>query len=199
MDYGHYVAHAKDIDSRQWREIKAAVVELMRNLPDHSESAGGYHRDQPLAEALVGFDKSLLGFSIPEKVVHHDATLGDAIIFNGLQTTFHGINLEGDEFCLEPDDPDNALVTQFNTHRKPYDLVVCAVLIVTDYLAPGCKAIDSKGGVDEWWPALEWVRQTLFPEAALPDSVDPERVSGPPNRPTPMELFQSEPATSLYF
>lgn len=58
------------------------------------------------------------------------------------------------------------------TARKPYDLLVCAALIVCQAVAPGALAISSDGDVTDWWPALSFVR-AAFPDDRFDYQVPP--------------------------
>lgn len=80
------------------------------------------------------------------------------IVFNGL-----GEDDSHETFYL----PRNE--TKFNfckTDRKPYDILVCAALIIADAHAPGCYEIDSDGDFEEWIPALRFVSEHCEDETA---------------------------------
>lgn len=47
------------------------------------------------------------------------------------------------------------------TARKPYDLVVAAVLIVVAGIAEDAITVRSNGGPKDWQPALDWVNDVL--------------------------------------
>jgi hypothetical protein len=81
---------------------------------------------------------------------------------------FNGVGGDGHEtFILERDN------TSFNfckTAHKPYDLVVCATLILADYYCPGCYVISSDGDAADWMVALQHVRINLE-DVELPSAV----------------------------
>ncbi|SRR5260221_12697983 len=62
------------------------------------------------------------------------------------------------------------------TAVRPYDLVVCGILIAMDLIAPGALNISSDGDASDWQPALDWVTRALGDGYAIPACVvDPER------------------------
>lgn len=96
---------------------------------------------------------------------------------NGVLLNDERVNLNGDErydldhetFYLEKDYRD------FNfckTARKPYDLVVCSLLLLAHEHMPNHHDIDSDGSFDEWQDAME-LNAKLFGRAyKLPEGVD---------------------------
>ena len=87
-------------------------------------------------------------------------------IANAQEIRFNGVDDLGHEtFLLEPHAPGN--FTFCKTARKPYDLVVCGVLILAHDIAPGLLRIDSDGGIEDGWgEALEWTR-AVFNDPSL--------------------------------
>ena len=47
------------------------------------------------------------------------------------------------------------------TAHRPYDLMVCAALLLADYTAPGALHISSDGNAADWQPARDWIRTSL--------------------------------------
>lgn len=70
------------------------------------------------------------------------------------------------------------------TDRRPYDKIVCAILIVANHHAPKRITVESDGGMssfvadypgphnEEWDVALAFVRQTLGAEYRLPPLIE---------------------------
>lgn len=88
---------------------------------------------------------------------------------------FNGFGEEGHETFLLRREFDPAF--EFcKTARKPYDLIVCAVLIAANHYAPGWLQINSDGDVaDGWGEALQWAQDVLgIPELRLPESIQEE-------------------------
>lgn len=82
---------------------------------------------------------------------------GHAIKFNGCEDDGH------ETFYLQRE-----LYQEFNfckTARKPYDLIVCSILIAAEHHAPGAWDIGSDGGFteddDEWYPAFRLANTVL--------------------------------------
>jgi len=148
--YTHYWQSSGFTDD-QWRRITRLTDRLLANLPEHSESAGGYHADEPLR-----IDGPLANdfLTVIESVQGEDA-----IRFNGAEP----LNLEAFDLSRGP-----AEFEFCKTSRKPYDLVVCGVLLVAKAVQPSLS-IESDGGAVEWRPAYEWVRSVVGDEVDIPD------------------------------
>jgi hypothetical protein len=125
----------------EWADLTVAFKRMLKHLPQHSTNAGGYYADKPLV--IRGSN----GKGRPE-------ISQDFICFNG--NWCPGENLgheafvlarcgEGFQFC--------------KTERKPYDLLVCAVLLCVTEIAPGAFSIASDGDMrgEEWRPAREFL------------------------------------------
>ena len=64
------------------------------------------------------------------------------------------------------------------TDQAPMDFLVCVCLIVMEHFSPGHHRISSDGSVEDWRPALEFVRRELLGDyVVLPVNVDPDRVT----------------------
>jgi len=152
MGYTHYFSHKKDITQDAWEKITRDFELLLSALPEHSESAGGGCRDEPLKIAswqkeapIIDWDDETIAFNgAPEEMSHETMYLG-----RSKQTTALELELsEKDKifiFC--------------KTARKPYDLLVCGLLILVNHYAPNAYEIDSDGDAGDWTPALRWVQK----------------------------------------
>lgn len=166
MGYTHYWRQTADLNQAEWAEITDRALTLLLNLPGASESAGGYHSDEPLILAHEG-DQSV-------------TIDGEEIWFNGAGDAGHETfqltrkRREPNEWETKPSDA-LAPFTFCKTARKPYDLAVCAVLIVASSLSSAWN-VTSDGEVDDWVPALRFV-DSVLPEYRwrLPAGVE-ERV-----------------------
>lgn len=140
MGYSHYFENKGHKDDEQnFLKVLADAKKLYDNMPEHSESAGGYYKDKPLEL----FDYRGIG-----KPVFHTTE----ITFNGddykdlSHETFSVFPHPFHDFC--------------KTARKPYDLMVCAVLISMKkhmvnftYSSDG---IGTVGSTDDWKPARDF-------------------------------------------
>ena len=135
MGYTHYFENKghKD-DQKNFLKVLAEAKKLYESLPEHSESAGGYSSDDPLK--ICGCD----GEGEPEFEV-------DCICFNGDAS----VNLDHEGFLVIPE-PFNDFC---KTARKPYDLLVCAVLISMKKHFVNFS-YSSDGKPDDWKPAKEF-------------------------------------------
>ena len=154
----YFETHKNGIPVAAWKKILSDTRKLLSNLPTHSTNAGGYYSDDPLE---IAFEDDQ-----PNKAPE----VSDSLIrFNGKGNLGH----ETFYFERKPEMPDyqkedgNKTVFAFcKTARKPYDLVVCGVLIVAAKHAGRYVTVSSDGDLSDWMPAFEWVTSILGPEYA---------------------------------
>ncbi len=152
MGYTHYW-HVTEpgISPSSWDAITKDVKHLFANLPEHSASGGGLFAEAPLG-LVRAYDRPSVGPEVSENL----------IAFNG--KTFSK-NLGHEDFRLER----QASHESCKTARKPYDLAVCAVLMVALRHAPEQVRLSLDDGyVPDWQPALDWVTEVLGPGYDLP-------------------------------
>jgi len=110
----------------------------------------------------------------------------DCLLFNGLEDDAHEtfflpmgfanelLEKSQDVFFL-PEELVNKVIPDFvhefnfcKTDNKPYDFIVCAVLLVVKIIAPECYEIKSDGKDDDWLPSWNWVVSELknMPDAS---------------------------------
>lgn len=148
IGYTHYFPTHKDgIPVSAWGKICADVKTLLSNLPAHSLSAGGSHADDSL---VIQFENDEPG---------KPAEVSDSLIrFNGNSELGH------ETFYFERVPTIESYFAFCKTARKPYDLVVCGVLIVAAKHAASYITVSSDGDLDDWAPAFEWVSSVLGAE-----------------------------------
>lgn len=180
MVHGHYFKKQRSPTAIEWRRITRAVKRLFEAAPKLSFSAGGSYQNQPLRGAMITYVE--LNF-LDGSVVHQPRNVTHAIVnvVQEMQGTsaimFDGKGDLGEEtFVLsnaspEKDQEISPGIGYCNTAGKPYDLMVCATLIVANHIAPDLLMINSDGGVDDWEPALKLVR-TWDKNVFLPDTID---------------------------
>lgn len=140
MGYTHYFKNeGHEDDKKNFLKVVAEAKKLYDNLPEHSESAGGYYAEEPLK--LFG------GHGEGEPVFNENS-----IIFNGDASK----DLDHETFAVYP----KPFHDFCKTARKPYDLMVCAVLISMKrhmknftYTSDGSGTV---GGTDDWKPAKDF-------------------------------------------
>lgn len=145
MGYTHYFQMSKQPTESQWGRIVVAAKQLEAALPEKTRTAGGYHANDPLSLCPEETDISLI-----------------EIRFNG------GNGLDHETFLIHPH------YREFNfckTARKPYDLMVTAVLLACHHFAPGCWDIGSDGDPEDWQEAVALVRSVLQIPGELPPGV----------------------------
>ncbi len=149
MGYTHYwkAEKPRPFTQEEWRDIKTKFGALVAHLPETTKTAGGFFADSPLAVIVQG-DPEVIWFEGWGKREKEDLS----------HETFVLEKSPGEFQCCK-------------TARKPYDLLVCATLIMIHGNAPGVLDISSDGDAGDWKPALEYVRSVLGPDYELPPSI----------------------------
>ena len=135
MGYTHYYTQTRAFTPTEWHDLTAAFHHMLVHLPAHSTNAGGYYVDHPLVI------RDGWGFNTPEVDDHE-------LVFNGDEAS----GMAHESFYLERA---NQGFHFCKTARKPYDLLVCAVLLVVTEIAPGAITVESDGDMRgaDWQPA----------------------------------------------
>ena len=145
--YMHRYKQTKAATVKQWTNIKADVELLLANIPPTSESAGSTFAHLSLLLA----DGTGKPGTVPKVTT-------EEIALNGVEGK-HDLSHESLWLTrtknIEPE------AHYCRTARKPYDLVVCAVLLVLQHHAPGVWTITTDGTLEDWDPAREWVEGVL--------------------------------------
>ena len=139
MGYTHYFKNKGHEDDKiNFLKVLDDTRKMIENLPEFSSSAGGYYGDKPIK--LRGFDGS------GEPVLNDDM-----IGFNGDGE----FNLDHETFFVTPS------ATDFDfckTARKPYDLMVCGVLISMKKHLKNFS-YSSDGDKKDWKPAKNFYKK----------------------------------------
>ncbi len=161
MGYTHYFRQHRSLSQPEWQGVINAFAKLLRNLPEHSMSAGGYYKEVPLViRGLTGTCEPIINDRY--------------IAFNGDEGTLSGLeSMEHESMVLnrikDAEDEDSRWFCK--SARKPYDLVVCALLIVVANIATDAYKMGSDGGPEDWEPSLAWVNEVLGEHWRLPKSI----------------------------
>lgn len=200
MGYTHYFKKQRTPSSAEWQIIEHIANWVAAKAPLHSTSAGGFMEKEPLRGALVTYIEkqnpitgkySDLVTDLDHETINIVQRMEGypAIVLDGKGELGH------EPFLLtsaphEEDDKFGACMWFCKTARKPYDLLVCATLILVECYAPGMLKIHSDGDPEDWGPALEFARM-YDKKAMLPVGVDPSQSFEPvPCNPS---VFSSEP------
>ena len=159
MGYTHYYSHDKDLNQETWNEFIKDCKTLYKNMPDHSESSGAYHADDPLiltGDALCKspkFTKDLVYFNGGDTGVRvKKGKYWEEAYPDG--TTKEYPELSHETFILK-----RKKCNEFcKTARKPYDLMVQACLILFLAHFPDDAQVSSDGDSDDWYEATEFVK-----------------------------------------
>lgn len=148
--YMHRYKQVKAATQKQWAKIKADVEKLLLTLPPVSESAGGKFSHFTLMIANAA--------GVPGTL---PVVTDDEIALNGVEGK---IDLAHESLWITRAKNTVPDADYCRTARKPYDIVVCGVLLVLQHHAPGVWDISTDGTLEDWDPAREWVEGVLgFP------------------------------------
>ena len=141
MGYTHYWENKghKD-DATNFLKVVAEAKALYAALPDHTDTAGGYHKEDPL---------KLCGWHGDGEPVFTDTEIS----FNGDDST--GLSHESFRVNDKPTDFEFC-----KTARKPYDLMVCAVLISMRKNLVNFS-YSSDGDNEDWIPAKFFYKSVI--------------------------------------
>ena len=182
MGYTHYWRQKKSFTGSQWGLVTKAVNTLLANLPATTDTAGGYYKDFPLVVAWesdeptkpaeVGADRIRFNGTVPGGVVtlQDQRVLGERDL--GHETFLLMRKKPAPEKWQTRSSSDPAFFF-CKTARKPYDLLVCGVLLVTAALTRNVITVSSDGDAEDWAPARVWI-DTLIQKRAFPEGIGPE-------------------------
>jgi hypothetical protein len=161
MGYTHYWEIKKTAPKKVWGKIIVDFKKLMDNMPETTNTAGGFSEKDPL----------FLGGC---RYTQHPIVDDVQVFFNGSAvpsekrkkdrnnwTDGDNDKLSHEVFYIYRIKKDNANFNCCKTARKPYDLMVCAFLILAEYHAPKYYNFSSDGDYDEWYPAITFVSKFL--------------------------------------
>lgn len=150
MGYTTYFSSKKKPAKEKFAKFLKDVKKLYKNLPAVSKSAGACYLDEPIL-IRDGHGKGQPIFSEEE------------IIFNGNESTdmshetFVFRRSEFNEFC--------------KTARKPYDLLVCLVLLSAQKHFGDNMEISSDGNYIDWEPAIDEYEKIMGEVPVVPKSL----------------------------
>lgn len=145
MGYTHYFTHT-EVTQEVWDTIVKDCRKLKKKMPGKSLSAGGHYKSDDLVLGkwdgetklrVMGSKKRLQFNGFPADLAHETFSL-------------YRTGSDGFEFC--------------KTRRKPYDLMVCACLIVYTHHSQETIELRSDGDREDWEPAINFVGQVLGAE-----------------------------------
>lgn len=150
MGYTHYFTQHRDFSATEWLKLTNAVRAVIKDLP---ASVGVFDADgsgEPTVDGVqIAFNGDASVDEAHESMVVH-RYMEDARWRDGTGPVF--------QFC--------------KTARKPYDTLVCAVLLLAIEIAPNVYELDSDGDMrgPEWQPARDLLAGVSV-ESDSPDDV----------------------------
>lgn len=167
MGFSHYYTIKKEIEQEVWNEFLKSVKKLYKNMPEHSHSSGDYFSDMPLAlNGCWKYEKP----QFTEEQIYFNGS-------NGLKRLqrHNGFDSKGKKKDVEWLDAKHSN-NEWNdlghetfvlsrkgceefckTARKPYDIMVQAVLIIAKYYFESNISIGSDGDMEDWREAIKFV------------------------------------------
>ena len=154
MGYSHYMKHT-EVTKEVWSKILKDCRKLYKNMPEKREGGG-----LPLYIILQ------LGTWDGQRPLK---TLGDkdGITFNGYPDP-----LNHETFLLRREGSGGFAFCK--TARKPYDLMVCACLIVYCFHSRETMDLGSDGDWDDWAPAMTFVEEVLGAQYVMKFKIEQE-------------------------
>jgi hypothetical protein len=155
MGYTHYWIGKRSTDEN-WNKFREACEKLYQNLPEKTDTAGGFYKDSKLN---IG---SGSGKGKP--------------VFDGVMVDFNGrgneLSNEGFRIVKHAGDWDFC-----KTARKPYDLLVVAVLIaawqILDYRFDSDGFTDYKGEkhINDLIPGMNFYNEVMRPDVLITEDM----------------------------
>jgi len=155
LGFTHYTnsESTKKLPQARWDMFVEAVKHVYAELPKQSLSAGAYYEDDPL--------KICGGQGDGEPVFD-----SEQIWFNGDES--QDLNHEIFQLCIFP-----SPFSFCKTARKPYDLMVCATLLLYwHFFKEHGITISSDGDLEDWKPAIELVKQVTGLHISWQENID---------------------------
>lgn len=165
MGYTHYFYQHRDFTTDEWQELTRATRLAIANLPEKFETAECEYIERPVICGSEGEGEPLItGYKIwfngdARYGLDHETMALDRLVEDALYESNGYTNRQADgsifNFC--------------KTARKPYDFLVCAVLLMAQEIAPGCLVVSSDGDIEgeDWQPAREFVRSLGFEPSGI--------------------------------
>lgn len=162
--YCHHFPKTRIPTDEEWAQIESIANWVIENAPETALLPDGNPDELALRDTLITlhefyetYAQELLDDEIP--LEHSPSNVVQefmgvpAIRLNGRFKAGAGF------FTFTKDDPVNdrdQQVTHCNTERKPYDLLVCAMLALIDHQIPGLLELRSDGTPDDWADAINY-------------------------------------------
>jgi hypothetical protein len=171
MGYTHYwYRPAGSLDQGTWDKLVNDMRFLHKHMPPTTETAGGYCKDDPLV--LTGcyrfkapqFNKDMIWFNGGGKCLRHKTidergeSSWEDTVKNDLGHETFAVHRTAHERNHGKGEPVFACC---KTARKPYDLMVCACLILLKHHFGKQVEVCSDGDEDDWAEAFKFIGHIL--------------------------------------
>ena len=176
--YRHTYVKTRQPTPEEWARIEQIANWVIENAPERVNIPGDPEATAPLRgtlHTLYEFKDRFSGELLDDEIdLEHDPSnviqewYGDKAI--RLNAAYSG----GDWFTLTSaapaSDQEHRRIITCNTERKPYDLLVCAILALVDHWVPGLLRLSSDGAARDWQPAIDFAKG-YDPAVEVPESI----------------------------
>ena len=145
MGYTHYFPQKRDFTMPEWKVIVSDMRALLNKLPEEPATiiCGGMGTGEPEIT--------------DEQIVLNGDGAADLDHETFLLTRIDAGETKGFRYC--------------KTAYKPYDILVCGILMLCELHAPGALEISSDGDARDWLPAVDWVNAVLGTSLWMPSGI----------------------------
>lgn len=154
----YYTINVPELSQATWNMFIRDCKYLSEHLPEHTDSAGGYYKEEPLK--LSGCFKYRKAKFDKNKIWFNGSTGNRINTGDGWKDVETDSDLGHETFIFERKEKRSSFGF-CKTARKPYDLMVCACLILAKYYFGDMVKVSSDGDENDWKPAFDFVMRTL--------------------------------------
>jgi len=155
MGYTHYTRiKTLELNQETWNEFIKDCKYLSKHLPEHTDVAGGYHKEDILK---LGGDYKYENAQFTKNQIWFNGSTGNRIKTKDDWQDIEDTKKEHETLSHETFNIQRKVETRefefCKTARKPYDLMVCICLILLKWYFKDKVSISSDGDMKDWQPA----------------------------------------------
>jgi len=144
MGFSHYWKYKTPTQDcqKEFKQVRKELRKVMKNLPEFSETGGGYYKDEPIVlKGGRGTGKPIIN----TKEIYFNGDSSKDLDHETFYFPFNGKPFDF-EFC--------------KTARKPYDFMVCITLLSLRNNVTGFS-FSSDGDQEDWEPAVKYYEEHI--------------------------------------
>lgn len=159
MGYTSYWYRPKSLDKKKWKDFTSELEMLVKNLPEFCITAGSDGSDTGHEGRIVicGWNDKIREYGREHSIVSYK---GQTVAFNGEGDMGHEgfvvdrVQEVGGRTATR-NSKEGLYFSFCKTQRKPYDTLVCLVLISMKRWFMNDIVVSSDGDKDDWQPAMD--------------------------------------------